>query len=87
MFMCHDYPPAGREVRCETTVGEQRRGNIHLRDAIDIDAFVGLRTARDATLAMPRLILPSIQVNIRAGRLPPPEHNGVSYLKLPLDVL
>lgn len=87
MFVCHDYPPAGREARCQTTVGEQRRSNIHLRDAVDLDAFVGLRTARDATLAMPKLILPSIQVNIRAGQFPPPEDNGVSYLKLPLDVL
>ena len=87
MFVCHDYPPGGRPPRCETTVGEQRRSNIHLRDAVDLDAFVALRTARDATLAMPKLILPSIQVNIRAGQFPPPEDNGVSYLKLPLDVL
>ena len=87
IFVCHDYPPAGRAERCETTVGAQRRGNIHLRDELGLDAFVALRTARDATLAMPKLILPSIQVNIRAGQLPPPEDNGVSYLKLPLDML
>lgn len=87
MFACHDYPPQGREAQCETTVAAQRTGNIHLRDDVTLDAFVAMRTARDATLAVPRLILPSIQVNIRAGALPPPEDNGVSYLKLPLDVL
>ena len=87
LFLCHDYPPDGRQAQCETTVGAQRAGNIHLRGAVDREAFVALRTARDATLAMPKLILPSIQVNIRAGRLPPAEDNGVSYLKLPLDML
>ena len=87
MFACHDYPPQGREAQCKTTVAAQRAGNIHLHDGVDLDAYVAMRTARDATLAMPRLILPSIQVNIRAGQLPPPEDNGVSYLKLPLDVL
>lgn len=87
LFVCHDYPPADRQAQCETTVAAQRAGNIHLRDGIDLDAFVAMRTARDATLSMPKLILPSIQVNIRAGQLPPPEDNGVSYLKLPLDVL
>ncbi|MBC7161270.1 MBL fold metallo-hydrolase [Immundisolibacter sp.] len=87
MFVCHDYPPAPRPPRCETTVAAQRAGNVHLRDGVGLDAFVALRTARDATLGMPRLILPSIQVNIRAGQLPPPQDNGVSYLKLPLDVL
>jgi glyoxylase-like metal-dependent hydrolase (beta-lactamase superfamily II) len=87
LFVCHDYPPAGRPEQCETTVAAQRAGNIHLHDGVDLDAYVAMRTARDATLAMPRLILPSIQVNIRAGQLPPPEDNGVSYLKLPLDVL
>jgi phosphoglycolate phosphatase len=87
MFVCHDYPPAGREARCETTVAAQRSGNVHLRDEVDLDAFVDMRTTRDAGLAMPKLILPSIQVNIRAGELPVPEDNGVSYLKLPLDML
>lgn len=87
VFVCHDYPPAGREAQCQTTVGAQRSGNIHLRDEVDLDAFVQMRTTRDATLSMPKLILPSIQVNIRAGQLPPPEDNGVSYLKLPLDML
>lgn len=87
LFVCHDYPPADRQAQCETTVAAQRAGNTHLRDGVDLDAFVAMRTARDATLSMPKLILPSIQVNIRAGQLPPPEDNGVSYLKLPLDVL
>ncbi len=87
LFVCHDYPPSDRQAQCETTVAAQRAGNIHLRDGVGLDAFVAMRTARDATLAMPRLILPSIQVNIRAGQMPPPEDNGVSYLKLPLDVL
>lgn len=87
LFVCHDYPPANRQAECGTTVAAQRAGNIHLHDGVDIDAYVTMRTARDATLAVPRLILPSIQVNIRAGQLPPPEDNGVSYLKLPLDVL
>lgn len=87
LFVCHDYPPPERQAQCETTVAAQRAGNIHLRDGIDLDAFVAMRTARDATLSMPKLILPSIQVNIRAGQLPPPEDNGMSYLKLPLDVL
>lgn len=87
MFLCHDYPPPDREPLCETTVGVQRARNIHLRDAVDAETFVALRSARDATLGMPRLILPSIQINIRAGQLPPPEADGVSYLKLPLNVL
>lgn len=87
LFVCHDYPPDGRKAECQTTVAAQRAGNIHLRDGVDLDAYVAMRTARDATLAVPRLILPSIQVNIRGGALPPPEDNGVSYLKLPLDVL
>jgi glyoxylase-like metal-dependent hydrolase (beta-lactamase superfamily II) len=87
LFMCHDYPPQGRDPRWETTVAEQRASNIHVRDGISQDDFVAMRTKRDATLAMPTLILPSIQVNIRAGELPPPEDNGVRYLKLPLDTL
>ena len=87
LFMCHDYPPDGREPRWETTVTKQRAGNIHVRDAVGEDEFVAMRTARDRTLQMPTLILPAIQVNIRAGELPPPEANGTSYLKIPLDLL
>ena len=87
LFMCHDYPPDGREPRWETTVTEQRAGNIHIRDAVSEDEFVALRTARDRTLQMPTLILPAIQVNIRAGELPPPEANGISYLKIPLNAV
>ena len=87
LFMCHDYPPAGREPRWETTVAEERAGNIHLRDGVSEDTFVALRTARDRTLDMPTLILPAIQVNICAGELPPPEANGRSYLKIPLNAL
>ena len=87
LFMCHDYPPAGREARWETTVAEQRASNIHLRDGVTEEQFVALRTGRDATLEMPTLILPAIQVNINAGKLPEPEENGVRYLKIPLDAL
>ncbi|WP_024304417.1 MBL fold metallo-hydrolase [Pseudogulbenkiania sp. MAI-1] len=87
LFMCHDYPPEGRAPRWETTVAEQRAHNIHLRDGIGEGDFVAMREARDATLEMPLLILPAVQVNIRAGRLPPPESNGTSYLKIPLNLL
>ncbi|UUC91653.1 MULTISPECIES: MBL fold metallo-hydrolase [Comamonas] len=87
LFMCHDYPPVGREPAWQTTVAEQRRGNIHVHDGVSEEEFVAMRTQRDATLAMPVLILPSVQVNIRAGELPPPEANGVSYLKIPLNAL
>ncbi|HEY8569725.1 MBL fold metallo-hydrolase [Microbulbifer sp.] len=88
MFMCHDYPPNGsRPHLCETTVGEQKRSNIHLKDDISEDQFVKMRTERDATLAMPRLIIPSIQVNIRAGQMPPAEDNGTVYLKVPVNKL
>lgn len=87
LFVCHDYPPAGREHQCETTVAAQRLGNIHVREGISEAAFVAMRNERDATLAMPRLILPSIQVNIRAGQMPPAEDNGVAYLKLPVNRL
>jgi len=87
LFMCHDYPPNGREVRFETTVAEQRRDNIHVHDGISEAAFVEMRTQRDATLEMPVLILPSVQVNIRAGKMPPKESNGVSYLKIPVNAL
>jgi glyoxylase-like metal-dependent hydrolase (beta-lactamase superfamily II) len=87
MFVCHDYPPAGRQVQWETTVADQRARNIHVREGIGESDFVAMRRARDATLELPTLILPSIQVNVRAGRLPPPEDNGVSYLKIPLNAL
>jgi glyoxylase-like metal-dependent hydrolase (beta-lactamase superfamily II) len=87
LFMCHDYPPAGRAARWETTVAEQRAHNIHLRDGITEAQFVDMRTRRDATLDMPTLILPAIQVNINAGRLPDAEENGVRYLKIPINAL
>ncbi len=87
LFMCHDYPPNGRAVRFETTVAEQREKNIHVHDGVSEAQFVEMRTKRDATLDMPTLILPSVQVNIRAGELPPPEANGVSYLKIPVNAL
>ncbi len=87
LFMCHDYPPAGREPAWETTVAAQRQRNIHVHDGITEEQFVAMRQARDATLEMPVLILPSIQVNIRAGAMPPPEANGVSYFKIPVNAL
>jgi len=87
VFVCHDYPPNGRHPQWETTVADQRARNIHVRDGVTEDEFVGMRQARDATLDMPALILPSLQVNVRAGQLPPPEDNGVSYLKIPLNLL
>ncbi|MGE0498498.1 MAG: MBL fold metallo-hydrolase [Ramlibacter sp.] len=87
LFMCHDYPPAGREAQWECTVADQRARNVHVHDGVSEAEFVAMRTARDATLEMPTLILPSIQVNIRAGELPPPDDNGVSYLRIPLNAL
>lgn len=87
LYVCHDYPPEGREHQCQTTVGEQRQHNIHVRHGIDEDAFVAMRTGRDAGLGMPTLLLPAIQVNVRAGHLPPAEDNGVTYLKIPLNKL
>ncbi len=87
LFMCHDYPPNNRHAAWQTTVAEQRKNNIHLRDAISEAEFIRIRQARDVTLEMPVLILPSVQVNIRAGDMPPPEDNGVSYLKIPLNLL
>jgi glyoxylase-like metal-dependent hydrolase (beta-lactamase superfamily II) len=85
LFMCHDYPPNGRALQYVTTVAEQRASNIHVHQGIDEDAFVALREARDATLDMPHLMLPAVQVNMRGGRLPEPEANGVRYLKIPLN--
>jgi glyoxylase-like metal-dependent hydrolase (beta-lactamase superfamily II) len=87
LFMCHDYPPPTRQARWETTVAEQRTRNIHVCDGVSEDSFVAMREARDATLDMPTLLLPSVQVNVRAGEMPPPEENGVSYLKIPLNVI
>ena len=87
LYMCHDYQPGGRAPRWQTTVADQRASNIHVHDGISEDAFVTMRTARDKTLEMPVLILPSVQINMRAGRFPPPESDGVSYLKLPLNQL
>jgi glyoxylase-like metal-dependent hydrolase (beta-lactamase superfamily II) len=88
LFMCHDYKAPGRdEYRWETTVAEERAKNVHVRDGISEDEFVAMRKSRDATLGMPRLILPSVQVNMRAGEMPPPEANGARYLKLPVDAL
>ncbi|PMS14881.1 MBL fold metallo-hydrolase [Trinickia dabaoshanensis] len=87
LFMCHDYPPASREPRCQTTVEEERRENVHLHEGISENEFVDMRLARDRTLSMPVLILPAVQVNIRAGDMPPPEANGVRYLKIPLNAL
>ncbi len=87
LFMCHDYAPNGREVRWETTVAEERTRNIHVRDSVTEDEFVAMREARDRTLAMPRLIIPSLQVNIRAGHLPPPDPSGKTFLKVPVNVL
>ena len=88
MFMCHDYKAPDREEYLnETTVAAERQHNIHVREGISADEFVAMRTARDATLSMPTLILPSVQVNMRAGELPPAEDNGVRYLKIPLNAL
>jgi glyoxylase-like metal-dependent hydrolase (beta-lactamase superfamily II) len=87
LFMCHDYPPTDRAIQFETTVAEQRANNVHVHDGVTEAQFIEMRTKRDATLAMPVLILPSVQINIRAGELPPKESNGVAYVKIPLNVL
>ena len=87
LFMCHDYPPTGREIAFETTVAAQRAHNIHTHEGISEDQFVAMRISRDATLAMPVLLLPAVQVNIRAGQFPPAQDNGVRYLKIPLNAL
>lgn len=87
LFLCHDYPPDGREPRCEWSVTEQRDGNIHIAGATSEEDFVSMRRERDATLSMPALIIPAVQVNIRAGRLPEPDDNGTRYLRVPLDKL
>lgn len=87
MYVCHDYPPKGREPQWETTVAEQRAKNIHVHNGVSEHEFVAMRKARDATLEVPTLILPSIQVNVRAGQLPPADENGVAYLRIPLNAL
>jgi len=87
LYMCHDYRPGGRELQWVSTVDEQRKGNVHVADNISKDAFTRMRTERDAALELPLLIVPSIQVNIRAGRLPDAEDNGVAYIKTPIDTL
>ena len=88
LFLCHDYKAPGRDVFAwETTVAQQRTGNVHVRDGVSEDEFVAMRTSRDQTLAMPTLIMPSVQVNIRGGHLPEPEDNGVSYIKIPVNAV
>ena len=87
VFVCHDYGPGGRAAACETTIGAQKRGNIHVREGVDEVTFVALRETRDRTLSMPALIIPAVQSNVRAGALPPPEANGIRYLHIPLDTL
>ena len=87
IFVCHDYPPQARQARWQTTVGEQRAKNIHVHDGVTEEQFVAMRAARDATLEMPTLIIPAIQLNVRAGEMPAPEANGIRYLKVPLNAL
>lgn len=87
LFMCHDYAPGGREIKWETTVGEEREHNIHVRDNVTEDEFVAMREARDSTLELPKLIIPSIQVNIRGGNLPEPDETGKRHLKVPINEL
>ncbi len=87
LFMCHDYGPNGRQIKWETTVAEQREHNIHAKDGIDEDQFVEMRDARDKTLEMPKLIIPSLQVNMKAGELPKPDASGKRFLKVPLNAL
>ncbi len=88
LFLCHDYKAPGRdEYAWETTVKQQREENVHVKDGVSEEDFVEMRTTRDKTLAMPKLIMPSVQVNIRGGRLPDPEDNGVSYIKIPVNAV
>ena len=87
LYMCHDYQPGGREVQFVSSVAEEREKNLHVRNGISEEEFVAMRHARDATLDMPTLILPSVQINMRAGELPEPEANGTRYLKIPLNVV
>jgi glyoxylase-like metal-dependent hydrolase (beta-lactamase superfamily II) len=87
LFLCHDYPPANRAARAQTSIEDQRQGNVHVGAGADEETFVRMRTERDANLAAPKLILPALQVNIRAGELPPPDANGIRYLRLPLNAI
>lgn len=87
VFTCHDYQPGGRELRFQSTIGEEKKDNIQLKGQTTREAYISFRTERDAGLAMPKLILPSLQVNIRGGHLPSPEENGTAYLKIPLNRL
>lgn len=87
IFVCHDYPPAGRTPAWQSTVAQQRAHNIHVHDGVSEEQFVAMRQARDATLDVPTLILPSIQVNVRAGQMPPADDNGVAYLRIPINAL
>lgn len=87
VYVCHDYPPAGRAPQWQTTMAQQRAANIHVHDGIGEKAFIAMRRARDATLDAPALILPAIQVNLRAGQMPPPEANGIAYLRVPVNAL
>ena len=87
VFVCHDYAPDGREPRCETTIGEQKQKNIHVASTVSEQEFIAMREARDATLSLPTLIIPSVQVNIAAGEFPAAEINGISYLKIPINTL
>ena len=87
LYLCHDYPLEGREPQCVTTVAEQKKTNVHVHQGVMEEAFVKMRQARDATLSMPVLMLPSVQVNMRAGHMPPPEGNGTTYLKIPINAL
>ncbi|MFT8420474.1 MAG: MBL fold metallo-hydrolase [Gluconacetobacter sp.] len=88
VFLCHDYKAPGRDhFAWETTIGAERQGNIHVHDGVSEDDFVAMRTARDATLSLPNLIMPSVQVNMRGGRMPEPESNGTRYIKIPIDTL
>jgi hypothetical protein len=87
LFMCHDYPPASRQPQWESTVADQRARNIHVHEGVTENDYVAMRVARDKTLGIPTLLLPSVQVNVRAGEMPPPEDNCVSYLKIPLNVI
>lgn len=87
LYTCHDYQPGGRDIQFRATVGQQRAANTHVRDGVDESAFVEMRQARDATLGVPTLLLPSIQVNMRGGKLPEPEGNGICFLKIPVNAL
>ena len=85
--MCHDYPPNNRPPQWQSTVAQERKDNIHVHDGVSEDDFVAMRAARDATLEMPVLMLPAVQVNVRAGRMPPVDNNGTAYFKIPINTL